>query len=165
MKIWISYKSLSSSLGGIYNIFLGNECKKIMLEHEDALKDEVKKVCNVDLREQINSWGLLNTNFKSMDEVLTSKLYGFKDVDEYYYKASCIHSVPHIKTPSLFVNALDDPLVGNECIDYEVFKRNQNVAVATTQHGGHMGYGESIFTQRVWVLEPCLKFFNALVQP
>ena len=45
----------------------------------------------------------------------------------------------------MFINSLDDPVMGDQCIDYEVFRNNENVVLATTKHGGHLGYHESIF--------------------
>jgi predicted alpha/beta-fold hydrolase len=103
-----------------------------------------------------------NTTFKQLDSVFTSKLYGYKNVDDFYDRASSIHNVPNIRTPSLFINAIDDPVIGSDLIDYEAFKRNENVAMATTKYGGHLGYSENVMSQRVWVLEPVLKYFNAL---
>ena len=103
-------------------------------------------------------------NWKNVDDVMTSKLYGFKDADDYYDRASAVHSIPHLKTPSLYIQSLDDPVIGNECIDYELIKRNENVAVATTKHGGHLGYMEGIFDQKFWVVEPVLKFFNSIAE-
>lgn len=81
-----------------------------------------------------------------MDEVFTSKLYGFKNADDYYYRASSIHNIPSIKTKTLFMLALDDPVIGEACIDYDLFRENPNIALATTKYGGHLGYGESHFT-------------------
>lgn len=165
MKIWVCHQTLSTSLGGLYDRVLSRKYTDLMLDQEDALKDEVKKVCGVDLRQQLEEWRRTgNMNFKNVDIVFTSKLYGFKDVDDYYDRASCIHSVPHIKTPTVFINALDDPVIGSDCIDYEVFARNENVAVATTKHGGHLGYMEGLFDQRFWVVEPILMFCNAIAE-
>lgn len=133
-----------------------------MLDHEYALQDEIKKVCSVDLRQQLKTWGFTRTTFKNVDSIFTSKLYGYKDVDDYYYRASCFHNIPNIKTPTLFMNALDDPVVGEACIDYDLFKNNENIAMATTKYGGHLGYGESHFSQKCWIVNPILKFLNGI---
>ena len=82
LKIWICYKSLSSACFGLYDRNLGMKYSGLMLDHEYALKDEVKKVCNVDLREQLKSWGFRGTTFKKVDTVFTSKLFGFKNGGE-----------------------------------------------------------------------------------
>lgn len=97
-----------------------------------------------------------------IDEELTSKFFGFEDREDYYRKASCVHRIPQIRTPTLFFNALDDPIISAQCIDYDVLRQNSYVAVATTRYGGHLGYQESLNSQRMWVIDPCAKFFNAL---
>jgi len=47
----------------------------------------------------------------------------------------------------LFLNALDDPIVGRNAIDtsYELFAQNENIVLGITKHGGHLGFHESIF--------------------
>jgi len=46
----------------------------------------------------------------------------------------------------LFINTLDDPIIGKKCIDYEVFNQNkEHVILGVTKHGGHLGYHESFF--------------------
>ena len=42
--------------------------------------------------------------------------------------------------PSLFINALDDPIVSKETIDYKVINENPNCALGITNYGGHLGY-------------------------
>lgn len=123
-----------------------------MLDHEYALRDEVQQVCKVDLRQQLRTWGFRGATFKNFDTVFTSKLFGYKDVDDYYDRASSHHNIPDIKTPTLFMMAEDDPVIGVACIDYDLFKDNKNIAMATTKYGGHLGYGESHFSQRCWIV-------------
>ena len=94
-----------------------------------------------------------------IDEEITSKFFGFKDRNDYYDKASCFHRIPTISTPTVFFNAYDDPIISANCIDYDIFKANANVALATTRYGGHLGYMEGVNSQRMWVIDPCIKFF------
>ena len=79
-----------------------------------------------------------------IDEEITSKFFGFVDREDYYNKASCFYRIPTIKTPTVFFNAMDDPIISANCIDYDVFKQNSYVALATTRYGGHLGYMESV---------------------
>jgi predicted alpha/beta-fold hydrolase len=51
-----------------------------------------------------------------------------------------------IKVPSFFLNALDDPIVGRRAIAFDAFKKNENVILVTSRHGGHLGYHESAFS-------------------
>jgi len=36
--------------------------------------------------------------------------------------------------------------MGEVSIDYDVFKNNSNVVLATNKYAGHLGYHENIFT-------------------
>ena len=69
----------------------------------------------------------------------------------------------NIRIPTFFLNALDDPIVGNN-LNYEAFKDNPNIALGTTKHGGHVGYYENFFSlKRCWYPELTFKFFNSFV--
>lgn len=66
-----------------------------------------------------------------------------------------------INVPTFFLNALDDPLVHESSIDYEVFNCNENICLGTTKHGGHLGYNESVFQlNEKFYQKLALKFFD-----
>ena len=69
-----------------------------------------------------------------------SKAWGYKDLEDYYRTSACVHRIPGIMIPSLFLNALDDPIVSKETIPYQVLEQNPNCALGTTEYGGHLGY-------------------------
>ena len=66
-----------------------------------------------------------------------------------------------IKRPTFFMNAIDDPIIGEKAIDYEVFDKNENVLLGTTKYGGHLGYYESAFDNHAWFTKPMFTFLNA----
>lgn len=78
-----------------------------------------------------------------IDDKLTSVSFGFKNAYDYHYKVSSCHVVKDITRPTLFMTALDDPIVIKECIDFESIKANPNCTIATSEYGGHMGYYEN----------------------
>jgi len=59
-----------------------------------------------------------------------------------------------ITVPTLFLNTLDDPIVTKAVIAYEEFKPNKNIVLATTKHGGHLGYHEHMFKIEHWFVKP-----------
>jgi len=59
------------------------------------------------------------------------------------------------------MNALNDPVVSKEAIDYDVFRANENCVLGTNKGGGHLGYHESIFTFDQWFMKPVVAFLNA----
>ena len=46
----------------------------------------------------------------------------------------------------MFMNALDDPIIGDWGIDYDSLKTNENIVLATNKYGGHMGYDVELFS-------------------
>ena len=65
-----------------------------------------------------------------------------------------------IKVPSFFFNALDDPIVGRQALTFDAFKNNENVILATSRHGGHIGYHESAFSTEQWFVKPTMDFLD-----
>ena len=53
-----------------------------------------------------------------IEEKIIAPLFGFKDRNDYHNKASCIHSIPKIKIPTVFMHSKDDPVYGKNAIDY-----------------------------------------------
>lgn len=100
---------------------------------------------------------------RNFDDTFQHKLFGYKSTDDYWQRASCMYSVPSIRTPTLFINALDDPIIGSETIQYDVISKNPYTAIATTKHGGHLGYHESLLPQaNIWLFTPVLTYFNSI---
>lgn len=69
--------------------------------------------------------------------------------------------MPNIRVPTLFMFALDDPIIGDKAIDYETCFKNPNVMIATTKRGGHTGYFESVMKPDHWFPKPMLQFLNS----
>ena len=97
------------------------------------------------------------------DDTFTCKIHGYDSPEDYWKQASCFHNIGKIKTPTIFINALDDPLIDAEAIDYDIFKNNPYTAIVTTEHGGHLGYHEGILPgSTIWLFEPLLAFLTAI---
>ncbi len=61
----------------------------------------------------------------NFDNDFTSKLFGFKDANDYYSKTSP-HLIMHkITVPTLFINSWDDPVMGKSFYDPELFKKSK----------------------------------------
>lgn len=50
------------------------------------------------------------TNTKDFDELITRRLFGFHDVDDYYRAIGCLPKISNITIPALFIHSLDDPI-------------------------------------------------------
>ena len=52
----------------------------------------------------------------SFIERVVVKIEGMKNVDYYNHEASCTHRLHDVKIPLFFLNANDDPIMGNKII-------------------------------------------------
>ncbi|KAJ1411944.1 Alpha/Beta hydrolase fold [Sesbania bispinosa] len=85
----------------------------------------------------------LAANAKSVrefDDGLTRVSFGFKSVDEYYSNSSSSHSIKHVQTPLLCIQAANDPIAPNRGIPRDDIKENPNCLLIVTSKGGHLGW-------------------------
>uniref|UniRef100_A0A7S3IF66 Uncharacterized protein n=1 Tax=Strombidium inclinatum TaxID=197538 RepID=A0A7S3IF66_9SPIT len=100
----------------------------------------------------------MDLSVTEFDNHFTSKMFGFKDGPDYHYKGSCFHRLRGIRKPTLFMNALDDPIIGWWGIDFDSFKDNEHIVLATNEFGGHMGYVVDFFSSEQWFYKPALDY-------
>lgn len=96
---------------------------------------------------------------KDFDDLYTAPLHGFKDAIDYYQSCSSINFLENIKTPTLIVNAANDPFLSDDCYPVERYKNHDFVQLEVPEHGGHVGFaefGEGIF----WSEKRALKFIS-----
>ena len=140
---------------GIYDKVMGQGVNALMLKHEPTFRQHFQEKLGFDLKQKLESE---KPSLLTFDDAITAPFFGYSGRDDYYNKASCVHRIPSIRIPTLFMNALDDPIVTHKCIDYEVIKNNPSTVVGTTKHGGHIGYNTTAFNLDVWFMEPVLDF-------
>lgn len=74
------------------------------------------------------------------DNVYTSKAHGFNNAEDYYEKCSSLQFLPHIKVPTLIINALNDSFLSPECFPVRAAKENPNLYLEMPNFGGHVGF-------------------------
>jgi predicted alpha/beta-fold hydrolase len=79
---------------------------------------------------------------RQFDEAYTAPHHGFRDADDYYYRASALRVVDRIRVPALVIAAEDDPFVPASTFDDPAVTSNPNVTRVITPHGGHCAYVE-----------------------
>lgn len=93
--------------------------------------------------------------------------FPFPTADAYYEWAGSHHKLPGIRVPFLAINSIDDPIVA--MIPFEIAAKNPWVCIATTKHGGHLGWFEGPLLGREgtpphrWVKKPVLEWFAAIL--
>jgi predicted alpha/beta-fold hydrolase len=82
--------------------------------------------------------------FHEFDNRYTAPIHGFASADEYYERCSSRPYLPHIRIPTLVVNALNDPFLSPECFPVAEAGQNPNLFLEIPPHGGHVGFAISL---------------------
>lgn len=92
------------------------------------------------------------------DDYFTSVMNGFKDAKDYYSKSNSLQFLKNIETPTLIINALDDPFASKSCVPTKEAKANDNLYLMTPKYGGHVGFYE-FNKKHLWSEERIVEFF------
>eukprot|EP00923_Selenidium_pygospionis_P017584 GHVN01030936.1.p1 GENE.GHVN01030936.1~~GHVN01030936.1.p1 ORF type:complete len:349 (+),score=70.61 GHVN01030936.1:145-1047(+) len=128
--------------------FLGD--RKLASLYRDRYIDGCRRVFEKDSRLRPEALDLMKqagSNVHEYDAVLTSSLWNLSNTRAYYKGASCGDFIRHLAHPSLFIHALDDPIVDRLTILETLpvaCTLNPNILVSLTERGGHNMFVESI---------------------
>jgi len=123
----------------------------------------LKKIGAVHEVNKINQLGDLSTikSFWQYDDRVVARLHGFKDVHHYYQQSSSRQYLHKINTPTLIIQAADDPFMTPEVLprDEELSSR---VTLELTEHGGHVGFisGNNPLKPVYWLENRILDFLQ-----
>jgi hypothetical protein len=79
-------------------------------------------------------------SLRQFDNDIVARYCGFRDADDYYYRAASARVVDKIAVPTLIICAVDDPFVRLLPETRAALLANPNVLLVETQHGGHCAY-------------------------
>lgn len=94
------------------------------------------------------------------DDHFTGPVHGFKNALDYYEKSSAIRVIKNITTPTLLVNAQNDPFLSPECFPSHELKDHGFVRMESPKHGGHVGFAQFNRQGIYWSEEQALNFFQ-----
>ncbi len=98
-------------------------------------------------------------SFRDFDDAATSRLHGFRDVDDYYASSSSAGFLAGIRVPTLLVHSADDPFLPAAAIPRETVAANPCLQEAFTDRGGHVGFvGGPPWAPRFWAEEEAARF-------
>ncbi len=83
--------------------------------------------------------GLART-IRELDELMTAPLNGFRSAEDYYDRCSAARHIGNVTTPTLLVQAADDPLVPVRVVPLDVIRGRPNLSLRLTTRGGHLGF-------------------------
>ena len=98
--------------------------------------------------------------WRDFDDWFTTVLSGISSADEFYEMASAQHYMPGIQRRTLLVNAVNDPILPQDCTPYELCAEHPLISLEAPQQGGHVGYSLPK-KPNGWMLERAWHFANA----
>ena len=85
---------------------------------------------------------------REFDDAATAPLHDFDGADDYYRRSSSLAFLPRITTPTLCINASDDPFLPESVIAGAKAAASDAVQFLTPRRGGHIGFVEGSFPWR-----------------
>jgi uncharacterized protein len=118
------------------------------------LPEEAKKLADLgDVSQAVSFW--------QYDEMVVAPLYGFQNAADYYNQNSGRRYMQNIQTPTLLIQALDDPFMTPEVIP-PAAEFSGMIELEITAGGGHVGfiYGTNPFKPKYWLDQRIPEFIN-----
>jgi len=102
------------------------------------------------------------SNFRQFDSAFTAPLHGFRDVDDYYTRASSKPLLRNIRVPTLIVHAVDDPFICPSAIP-SGSEVSPSVNLEVSERGGHVGFvGGSLWRPSYWLEQRIPRFLDSV---
>jgi uncharacterized protein len=96
-------------------------------------------------------------DFRGFDDAVTAPLHGYRDVDDYYTRASCRPWLSGIRVPTLILHAENDPFMSPDVIP-DTRELSAAVVLEVAAGGGHAGFMDSL--GRSWLESRCLAWLD-----
>jgi predicted alpha/beta-fold hydrolase len=114
--------------------------KIYMKRFTGMLHEKIKAKMRI-MPDRINDEGYnLIKTFREFDDRYTAPLNGFRDAEDYYNRASSKQFIHKITTPTLLVNAKNDPFLSEPCYPLREAEANPNFFLEMPRSGGHVGF-------------------------
>jgi uncharacterized protein len=100
------------------------------------------------------------TTLIEFDDRYTAPLHGFNGALDYYKRCSAVHFLEGIRTPTLLVNALNDPFLSEACYPASQLEGNPFIQFESPKYGGHVGFAQFNKNGLYWSEERALSFLS-----
>ncbi|CAH1247443.1 ABHD3 [Branchiostoma lanceolatum] len=140
---WNTFKTTESLEEPLNRLLFNKYLTFGLTQHLRQNREVFDKDSRVDVDHALKS-----STIAEYDERFTIKVFGFESVDHFYTLASACYKVSRVQIPLLSLNAADDVFAPLCSIPTEEIKKNPNIALVVTSHGGHIGFGDWLFPSR-----------------
>lgn len=79
-------------------------------------------------------------SLRDFDDRITALYSGFRDADDYYFRAASARVLDRIAVPTLLIHACDDPFIRITEESRQKIAANRNITLLETEHGGHCAF-------------------------
>ena len=79
-------------------------------------------------------------SLRDFDDKIVARYCGFRDADDYYYRAAAARVIDRVAVPTLILRALDDPFIRLTADTRAKILANPQIRLVETAHGGHCAY-------------------------
>jgi predicted alpha/beta-fold hydrolase len=98
---------------------------------------------------------------REFDDVISRVILKVESLETLYNDMGCTDMISKIAIPTLFLNALDDPISAQDAIPYQKIKSNPNCILATTERGGHVAWIDGLLPiGPSWMEQTCQQFIT-----
>jgi hypothetical protein len=102
-------------------------------------------------------------SIREFDHKIVSRYCGFRDADDYYYRAASARVVDRIAVPTLILHAQDDPFIRLLPDTRAKLLANPYINFVETRHGGHCAYLSSDPGNDIhWAEATVIRFVQAI---
>jgi uncharacterized protein len=102
-------------------------------------------------------------SIREFDHKIVSRYCGFRDADDYYYRAASARVVDQIEVPTFVLQAADDPFIRLFPETRAKILANPNITFVETRHGGHCAYLSSDAGDEIhWAEAMVIRFLQAI---
>jgi predicted alpha/beta-fold hydrolase len=98
-------------------------------------------------------------DFKAFDDRFTAPVFGFRNAEEYWEKASAARFLDGIRVPTLLINAGNDPFMGPGCFPTRA-ARNRFLHLLIPREGGHVGFPSPSGRHDAWLWRETAAFLG-----
>lgn len=99
-------------------------------------------------------------NLWEFTERCTVPMHGFKNIHDYNKNVQASSYIKSLKTPTLLINADNDPLLTIECYPTQLAKKSNYFHLEIPIGGGHVGFCEDIKAEHNWLEKRIVKYFQ-----
>jgi len=114
-----------------YDLVFTSKRKDLIMRH----KEIYQPIPGIDLEKLKNV-----KSTREFDDVISRVVLNVESLETLYNDMGCVDMIHKIAIPTLFLNALDDPISAQDAIPYQKIKSNPNCILATTERGGHVAW-------------------------